>query len=209
MIKSNLDCTYIPKTPISDISTSTAWLYNALAQYFILKKYSVYDFMDEIPEQSIGDKKIKMFIENKLNLLDQLIKSNSQSQIIVQVKELGDYLNYECEDEHIIKLINTILNKKYHAAFKLDEIRSVSMTLHSSKGLEYDQVIIFASDYNLENKGDINNHYVAVTRAKSKLIIINFIGDEKMHLKGVQYCKYIIDRLCSLGLKPHDIMEII
>lgn len=209
MIKSNLDCTYISRTPISDISTSTAWLYNALAQYFILEKYSVYDFMDEIPEQSIGDKKIKTFIENKLNLLDQLIKSNNQSQIIIQVKELGDYLNYECEDEHIIKLINTILNKKYHSAFKLDEIRSVSMTLHSSKGLEYDQVIIFASDYNLENKEDINNHYVAVTRAKSKLIIINFIGDKKMHLKGVQYCKYIIDRLCPLGLKPNDIMEII
>lgn len=83
------------------------------------------------------------------------------------------------------------------------------MTLHSSKGLEYDQVIIFASDYNLENKEDINNHYVAVTRAKSKLIIINFIGDEKMHLKGVQYCKYIIDRLRPLGLKPNDIMKII
>ena len=46
------------------------------------------------------------------------------------------------------------------------------MTFHSSKGLEYEQVIIFGEDYSdIESK--IYNHYVAVTRAKEKLIIVN------------------------------------
>lgn len=45
----NMEFTYIPQTPIADISTETAWLYSAVAKFFILPKYSAYDFRDEIP----------------------------------------------------------------------------------------------------------------------------------------------------------------
>lgn len=44
-----MEFTYIPQTPIADISTETAWLYSAVAKFFILPKYSAYDFRDEIP----------------------------------------------------------------------------------------------------------------------------------------------------------------
>ena len=46
------------------------------------------------------------------------------------------------------------------------------ITFHSSKGLEFEQVIVFAEDYRLSDMSSIYNHYVAVTRAKSKLIIV-------------------------------------
>ena len=50
----------------------------------------------------------------------------------------------------------------------------ISHSHFSSKGLEFDQVILFAGDYNLSKKEDIYNHYVAVTRAKEKVVIIKF-----------------------------------
>lgn len=48
----------------------------------------------------------------------------------------------------------------------------IAITFHSSKGLEFDQVIIFAEDYRLSDVSSLCNHYVAVTRAKCKLIIV-------------------------------------
>lgn len=39
--------------------------------------------------------------------------------------------------------------------------------------MEFEQVIVFASDYKLSDAESIYNHYVAVTRAKSKLIIVD------------------------------------
>ena len=48
------------------------------------------------------------------------------------------------------------------------------MTLHSSKGKEFQQVIIFAEDFDdIDNLGEsLNLLYVAITRAKQKLIIL-------------------------------------
>ena len=50
------------------------------------------------------------------------------------------------------------------------------MTLYKSKGLEFEQVIIFFEDYahsgNIE-ASHLNNHYVASTRAKNRLILVS------------------------------------
>lgn len=58
LTEANIDFTFIPQTPISNITTETAWLYNAVAKFFILPKYSAYDFRDEIPNEVVGNKKI-------------------------------------------------------------------------------------------------------------------------------------------------------
>ena len=48
------------------------------------------------------------------------------------------------------------------------------MTTHSSKGLEYDQVIIFCDYYidRYSKKLKIEENYVGITRAKEKLFLI-------------------------------------
>ncbi len=59
--------------------------------------------------------------------------------------------------------------------FGLNDIgiyQNIAITFHSSKGLEFDQVILFAGDYNLSDMSGIYNHYVAVTRAKEKVVIV-------------------------------------
>lgn len=49
--------------------------------------------------------------------------------------------------------------------------------LRSSKGLEFEQVVLFVSDYRLSSEEDVYNHYVAATRAKTKLILVYVNGE--------------------------------
>lgn len=48
------------------------------------------------------------------------------------------------------------------------------MTIHAAKGLEYEQIILFADDFDFTSPENRELHYVASTRAKSKLIIIAY-----------------------------------
>ena len=70
----NIEFTYVPKTPISDITTETAWMYKAIAKFFILPKYSAFDFRDEIPNEIIGNKKVLNYIKKSLSDLEKCIR---------------------------------------------------------------------------------------------------------------------------------------
>ena len=70
------------------------------------------------------------------------------------------------------KLYRTVSDKSFHVAFETDKYQHIAITFHSSKGLEFEQVIVFAEDYRLSDMPSIYNHYVSVTRAKNKLIIV-------------------------------------
>ena len=88
------------------------------------------------------------------------------------VNKLAKHLGYETRDEDLKKLYQTISDEKYYPAYDTESYKHISITFHSSKGLEFEQVIVFAEDYRLSDMPSIYNHYVAVTRAKSKLIIV-------------------------------------
>lgn len=77
LTEANIDFTYIPQTPISNITTETAWLYNAVAKFFILPKYSAYDFRDEIPNEVVGNKKILNYVKKSLANLDAYLKQKN------------------------------------------------------------------------------------------------------------------------------------
>lgn len=177
MNKRGLDFVYVPQTPIDDITTNTAWLYSAIAKYFIIPTYSVYDVMLIVPEEAVGNKKIKFFLEKSIAELEECIIRNDYELFESKVVGLASYFGYEARTEHVNKLFCTIVDKQYHAAFQMDLLKKVAITFHSSKGLEFDQVVIFANDYRLNDSESIYNHYVAATRAKSKLIIVNNEGD--------------------------------
>lgn len=85
---------------------------------------------------------------------------------------MATYLGYAAKDEHLKKLYETITDEKYYVAFEPEKYQHIAITFHSSKGLEFEQVIVFAEDYRLSDISSLCNHYVAVTRAKSKLIIV-------------------------------------
>lgn len=169
--RNGLKFTYIPALPITDITTKTAWLYMEIAKYLIIQNYSVYDVFSEIPVEGEESKKE---VSHIAELLDD-IKNNTSSidAFSDSVLSLAEYLGYQTRQDHLSKLFQTINDKKYHCAFETDKYKHIAITFHSSKGLEFDQVILFAEDYKLADDASIFNHYVAVTRAKSKLIIVN------------------------------------
>lgn len=165
-----LECIYIPQIPIADITTETAWLYTAIAKYFILEKYSVYDVISEIPVEGNESRKTVSTIKKLLSKIEENI--NDESLFSSSVTALAKYLGYDTRPEHIDKLFDTICDSSYHVAFEPDKYKHIATTFHSSKGLEFEQVIVFAEDYSLKDMPSIYNHYVAATRAKNKLIIV-------------------------------------
>lgn len=126
--------------------------------------------ISEIPVEGDESTKTVSKIEKLLKSIE-LAKSEKES-FCKAVNELADYLDYSTRPDHLEKLYNTISDSKYFSAFEPDKYQNISITFHSSKGLEFDQVIVFAEDYRLSDMSSLYNHYVAVTRAKNKLFII-------------------------------------
>lgn len=63
----NVEFTYVPQTPIADITTETAWLYSAVAKFFILPKYSIFDFtlnVAEVENLFITEELIRLMAEH-------------------------------------------------------------------------------------------------------------------------------------------------
>lgn len=162
---------FIRHTPIADITTNAAWLYLAIAKYLIIEKYSVYNLISEIPVEGNESKKVVSTVKRLLTKIEDAL--DSEDAFYNRVEELAEYLGYETPRKHIQKLYETVVNECYHSAFEPEKYDHITITFHSSKGLEFDQVVIFAEDYRLGNMSDVYNHYVAVTRAKSKLIIVD------------------------------------
>lgn len=201
----NIEFTYVPQTPIADITTETAWLYSAVAKYFILPKYSVFDFRDEIPNEVVGNRRVLNYIKNAFGILDECIKQEDAVGFEKQIMLMANYLGYETKDEHCERLYRTICDKRYHSAFKIDDLKRIAITFHSSKGLEFEQVIMFVSDYRLSSEQDIYNHYVAVTRAKSKLIMVYIYDD----WNAKQFAKNINKILAESNLKMSNVATVV
>lgn len=72
------------------------------------------------------------------------------------------------------RFIESLSDKKVTGFFTYNPLRDqVAMTIHSAKGLEFNNVFVYASDFfNLRNEGDKRLHYVAFTRAKNRLIVL-------------------------------------
>ena len=162
---------FIRHTPIADITTNASWLYLAIAKYLIVEKYSVYNLISEIPVEGNESKKVVSTVKRLLIKIEDVL--DSEDKFFICVEELAGYLGYETQRKHIKKLYETIINECYHSAFEPEKYDHITITFHSSKGLEFDQVIIFAEDYRLGKASDVYNHYVAATRAKSKMIIVD------------------------------------
>ena len=61
------------------------------------------------------------------------------------------------------------------------------------------------SDYRLANEADIYNHYVAATRAKTKLLLV-YINDDR---NAVQFARNVIQILGKSGLKMKDVATVV
>lgn len=191
--------TYIPRLPISEITTNSSWLYMSIARYILLSSYSVYDFLNEIPNAPIFDEKIIDCVSEMLDNIDNMKLDVGFSQY---VKKIFEFLGYEYIEDHIGKLQETVSTNEYIPAFDMDKYLRVSLTVHAAKGLEFDQIIVFAEDFDLTKREEILTHYVAITRAKSRAIIV-----KRNCGKANQFELELTKILERKGLKIEDIVS--
>lgn len=179
---------YIPQIPIASITTNSSWLYNAIASFFIKDKYSIFDFLNEMPE-NFDNNKVKKYISLGLNKIEEHLCNNDLDDFINEIENFIEYFGYTTKTSEIEKLYDTIKIEENHSAFNIESYNNIAATFHSTKGLEFNQVIVFADDYPLNSRDSIYNHYVAVTRAELKLIVI---------CTNSHYSNYFLDNLSDM-----------
>lgn len=163
------DFVFIPKTPI-DEGLLNSFLLRQIANLYFDSYFSIYDFCEALMIDN-DPRKIKTY--------EQLLKPlmNKVEMDYTKVKVLCESINgvsdFTISEDEIVKLTETLMIPDFEICFVPSDSKLKVMTVFASKGLEFDQVVAFASDYILNDEQRKNNHYVAITRAKEKMIIIN------------------------------------
>ena len=95
------------------------------------------------------------------------MKQENAAAFVKQVGLIADYLGYDTKEDHCQKVYETICDSKFHPAFNMDELKRIAITFHSSKGLEFEQVILFVSDYRLATETVKRDERTAGSAAKA------------------------------------------
>ena len=174
ILKANgLDFSHIPSSPLdnSNLESEHIWIAREISKYNYRSSYSEYDFMDEI----VTPEAYKV-TEIRKHLEDIVSKKGNKAELKESYTEFLIYQGYdECTpnlNQTIDTLFNVLNDDKYFNTYNQDLFKQVVTTIHSAKGLEYKQIIIFADNYNFQDDDNRFLHYVAVTRPEEKLLIL-------------------------------------
>lgn len=171
--KHDIDFETVIKAPIDDDNFSNkVKCLEGIVKYSFDQNYTVYDFFNELLREPVKEKQVD-------RLLSQIACKDSLN-FSETVDKLGQLLGLEILDEEK-RAIWESLNDQYKTRFMPNNNNHVILTVHKSKGLEFDQVIFFDNIINIRKFNDDderNKHYVAVTRAKHKVIILANSNDE-------------------------------
>ena len=101
--------------------------------------------------------------------------------------ELEKLLEIKFTKDEMNLLYETVKEDKYHIAFKKTEDKHKVMTVFGSKGLEFSQVISFSRFYRVHIGQGYQNHYVCITRAKDKFIMVDDSNSYEEHIVSHSY----------------------
>ncbi len=107
----------------------------------------------------------------KAKALLKNIKENPNHSTLI---ELNDYVGEYFENE-FDKIISTFHSEEARQFYRIDTSSNFAMTIHSAKGLEFDNVVLMSHDFqdlNYRNSDTKNLFYVACTRAKKRLFFL-------------------------------------
>lgn len=170
---------FIPKTPI-DNNTPNSSLLHYLACYVLDDNYTIYDFVEDTNLDS--RRQAIMRLKDVISILKNGQELN-ENTINTTITELSNLMQINVTNDELELFIQTIRNVEFHSAFVKSDEKHKVMTVFGSKGLEFDQVISFSKYYKIYIDQDLQNHYVCITRAKSKFIMIsnNVYNDHIVH----------------------------
>ncbi len=164
-----IDTIFIPLLPVNEITNEYSWLCQEVSKFCKVEHYTVYDVINAAP--------FDFYKLNLVKLKKDLIKLKESLCLEMDYKRclesiFSTYFGCKIKPVDANRIWNSVSNDEYTPAFEPEKYKNISMTFHSAKGLEFAQVIIFAEDYPLNDESSFYNHYVAVTRAKQRLIIV-------------------------------------
>lgn len=164
---------YIPSSPLdrSDLESEHIWIARSLANYYHGKAYSEYDFSDEIPMPDAF--KLSDIRRHLMKIFENISDYKDFHNNCVDIYNYLGYIDSEETIKKEIKLLFEVVNdSKLEPTYNQDSYKHTSGTIHSSKGLEFKQVIINAQNYDFSRADILFLHYVAVTRPEEKLLIL-------------------------------------
>lgn len=195
--ENNIEMMYIPRSPLdnANLESNHIWIARCIALYLLQINYSEYSFYDEIPmPETYKIKELKIMLEK----IKSAWKKNSQQDFAKQCRNLYNYLTDSIDEnkyqQEIENIFETISDSKYFSTYNQQLYKHIITTIHSSKGLQYDQVIILADDYYYRNNFDEQLHYVAVSRAKEKLLILL---NNHIYIDKISEC---VNKIKGLGM---------
>lgn len=190
-----MDFVYIPRNPLDDLDSVNKNILIEIAKFTKNSRYSVFDIIKNLGLELNSDE----LYEFK-NIINRL-RSNLDYSLIEKILiDLFGFLQLEFNGSKEIDIFSrVILSNEFDNSFNGEEFKHKLMTIHSSKGLEFEQVVVLASDYQIYNGKYEDEHYVSLTRAKNKLVII---------LNDIYYKKNIETVCNSLNIKVEDIIYI-
>lgn len=116
------------------------------------------------------------------------------------IQDVSIQIEISFSESELMWLKETLSNHTFRDAFVPSKNKHKIMTIFSAKGLEFEQVIGFGKDYNLKDTNQRNNHYVLVTRAKDKLILINEING----INGMNYLEQVDEKISKNSKSTSD-----
>jgi superfamily I DNA/RNA helicase len=205
----DIDFVYIPISPLDngDLESEHIWIARVIASYLLEDRYSEYDVFLEIPlPEAFELKKIRSLLLN--------IKKHREDEekFRIHCMDLYNYLGYNSTNEKINteigRLFNVVNNPRYIPYYNSSKYKLTTSTIHSSKGLEFEQVIITGNDYNFNNDNDRFLHYVAVSRPKDRLLIL--LENNYRGMKYLEEIENVVNKTKELGFKIEcsDIVKI-
>lgn len=158
---------YIPRMPIED-SYRNSKILMTLTRFRFDQQYYITNFIED-NFLEISRSKLKKCFDDFFN---HDITGDTYTEFI---NILSAKINVDFDENEKQRLFDTITNNQYKVCFENGSKHNI-MTTFAAKGLEFDQIVAFGSDYISEKKNQL--HYVAITRSKEKCIIVDDLNGE-------------------------------
>ena len=171
---------------MTEIETINQWIEQMLPSQFLMKLIDNYDIYEKSPWSEDEVEKLKLH------------------ELLVSLKEIENYQLSECNDLAMWELWTRVLAQMSLSGSELDRVmkeqnKLAVITVHQSKGLEFDHVIIpflnqgmFPLDFHGTNQEEeCRLFYVAMTRAKQTLLLTRHQKDYSYSKKEKERSRFI------------------
>ncbi|HHB52405.1 MAG TPA: ATP-dependent helicase, partial [Saprospiraceae bacterium] len=176
-------CKIIVNSSLENSSHLVATLFDKVIKFAYNKQITITEIIEDfIFFDSLKEIEKKELKRNFENIRDGLTLNNFEiNQIKILFGQIAKILIPNVNQDGSLNLLEKVLSEELEIYSKVSEDEVQIMTLHKSKGLEFD--IVFHLDlykyilpkYKGNYQQDLNLHYVGVTRAKKACILCTSI----------------------------------